>query len=44
MSREVADAHGIETRDTAYFVLSFVREGVVSAEEARTVVDFEAER
>lgn len=39
IGRDVADARGIESRGTPYLVLSLVADGVLSAEEGRTVVD-----
>jgi predicted nucleic acid-binding protein len=37
--REVAAAEGIDTRGTAYLVLSLVRDGHLTVAEGRTVVD-----
>lgn len=37
--RDVADAEGIETRGSAFLVLTLLRDGVVEAAEARTIVD-----
>lgn len=37
--REIADAEGIDTRGTAYLVLSLVRDGELTAGEGRAVVD-----
>lgn len=37
--RDVADAEGIETRGTAFLVLSLVHDGHLTAAEGRTVVD-----
>lgn len=37
--RTVADAEGIPTRGTAFLVLGLVRDGVISAEEARSTID-----
>jgi predicted nucleic acid-binding protein len=37
--RDVASAEGITTRGTAYLVLKLTKEGVISADEARTVID-----
>lgn len=39
IGREVADAEGIDSRGTAYLVLSLVRDGDLSAAEGRAVVD-----
>lgn len=37
--RDVADAEGIQTRGTAFLVLSLLRDDVIDAEEDRTIVD-----
>ena len=37
--RDVAAAEGITTRGTAYLILKLTKEGAISADEARTVVD-----
>jgi predicted nucleic acid-binding protein len=37
--REVADVEGIETRGTAYLLLSLVKRGDLPAEEARDTID-----
>lgn len=39
LGRDVASAHGIETRGTAFLVLSLVRDNKLSADEGRTVID-----
>lgn len=37
--RDVASAEGITTRGTAYLILKLTKEGVIGADEARTVID-----
>lgn len=37
--RSIAEAEGVETRGTAFVVLSRVREGALSAEEGKAVID-----
>jgi len=37
--RDVADAEGIETRGTAFLVLRLLRDDVIEAAEARTILD-----
>jgi predicted nucleic acid-binding protein len=37
--RDVAAAEGITTRGTAYLVLKLTKEGAVSADEARALID-----
>lgn len=37
--RDVAAAEGIATRGTAYLVLKLTKQGAISAEDARTVID-----
>lgn len=37
--RDVADAEGIQTRGTAFLVLRLLRDDVIDAAEARTIVD-----
>lgn len=39
VGRDIADVEGIDARGTAYLVLSLVRDGALTSDEARQVVD-----